>query len=95
MCCWSRFCEDSASISPRITICKINSLLKSLNMDTNENRAENFFFITFHIFSYIINDSWSNKISLRIFLIDIVCTIKNDISTISICWFNKLNNSHF
>lgn len=62
----SVLCEDRGTVTPWVGVDKINSLLEGVNTDDVHDWSEDFLLVAFHIGSAVVNDGWSNPVSVWI-----------------------------
>jgi len=69
--------------------------LKSIGSHTNQNWTEDFLLIASHVGGNIVDDSWSNKVSLGEFGVNKVTAIKDNLGTFSRGGLDDPNDSIF
>lgn len=52
--------EDGRSVSVLILIDEFDGVVESGDVETDENRAEDFFLVAGHVFGYVGDDGWSD-----------------------------------
>ncbi len=90
--CWAWSSEDGTSVTPCVIVDEVNGLLEGVYSHTNENWTENLFFVNSHIRSDIIDNSWSYKVTLRIFGMNVFTTVKYHLSALFLGCSDQIHN---
>lgn len=85
--------EDGSTVSVGVLIYKINSILESVNAHDNHNGSEDFSVVHFHAWLDVVDDSWTNEVSVGESINLHASSVKEDFSLL-VSAFNKLLNSH-
>lgn len=85
--------EDSSSISPPVIVDQIDGFLERVGTDDNHNWSENFLVIDVHAWLHVINDGWSNPISIGVALNLNTSSIEEQVSLIGAVLDQTLNLS--
>ena len=66
---WPTLCKNSSTISPRIVVDGINSLINSVNPHNAKGRTENLLFVAGHIGTDIVNYGRPDEVAIGVLFV--------------------------
>jgi hypothetical protein len=85
--------KDGSSVTVWVVIDQFNGVVQGLDRQADKCWAKDLLFVASHVSLNIVDESWSNKVTVRVLLYIDVTTVQENLSTLLFALFNNIMNA--